>query len=428
MQYLARINQRYYYYRRVPSELQEFDPRKYIRIALKTDCQKLARKLAVARNDQIETYWSGLIETGQKHSHCIYKDLVKRAKLLGFTYMHNSLFAMLPIEQVVERYVHVEKEKYNEKHVEAVLGKEQPPAIRIDEALTKFWDFAKDKILNKSPNQIRKWKGPRKKAIENFIGCVGNKELTKLTRDDTLKFRDWWLGRIEAEKLVKNSANKNFRHVKGVIETVNTNLKLGLDIDHLFGKLGLQEDDNGTRPPFETEWLVNRLLKVENFVELESQAMWALFAFAETGAGLAELLSLLPEDIHLDTEIPHISIKRRRGKSSKTMFRPRDLPLVGFALDAFRACPQGFTNYADSPDALSSVIGGFLRDNGLFPTEEHTLYSLRHSFQDRLTDVDAPDRVQADLMGHKFNRQKYGKGSTLARKFEWMGKVQIKNQ
>ena len=37
-----------------------------------------------------------------------------------------------------------------------------------------------------------------------------------------------------------------------------------------------------------------------------------------------------------------------------------------------------------------------------------------------------PDRVQADLMGHKFNREKYGKGSTLEKKLEWMQKIQIK--
>lgn len=426
MQYLTRINNHYYYYRRIPEELKEFDPRKYIRISLKTDCHKIAQKLALARNDQIESYWKGLIETGQKHSHSAYFDLVKRAKLIGFSYAHNLLFSSLPIDQVIDRYKHVEKESYNEKHIEAVLGKQAPPVIRLDEALARYWDFAKDKALHKSPNQLRKWKSPRRKAIENFIYCIGNKELTKITRDDVLKFRDWWLVRIVKDKLVKNSANKNFTHVKDVIETVDTNLKLGLDIEHLFVKLFLTEDDSGSRPPFETDWLVNKLLKVENYAELDSQAMWAVFAFAETGAGLAELLSLLPEDINLDTDIPFISIKRRKGKSSKTQFRPRDIPLVGFALDAFKACPNGFTDYLDKPDQLSAIIGDHLRKNKLFPSEDHTLYSLRHSFQDRLTDVDAPDRVQAELMGHKFNRQKYGKGPTLAKKHEWMEKLQLK--
>ncbi len=84
------------------------------------------------------------------------------------------------------------------------------------------------------------------------------------------------------------------------------------------------------------------------------------------------------------------------------------------------------TDYLDKPDELSAILGDHLRENNLFPSEKHTLYSLRHSFQDRLTEVDAPDRVQAELMGHKFNRQKYGKGPTIEKKMEWMKKVQLK--
>jgi hypothetical protein len=63
----------------------------------------------------------------------------------------------------------------------------------------------------------------------------------------------------------------------------------------------------------------------------------------------------------------------------------------------------------------------------MLPSENHTAYSLRHSFQDRLTAVDASDRVQADLMGHKFNRETYGKGASLEKKFEWLQKICLKH-
>lgn len=62
----------------------------------------------------------------------------------------------------------------------------------------------------------------------------------------------------------------------------------------------------------------------------------------------------------------------------------------------------------------------------MLPSEDHTTYSLRHSFQDRLIDVDAPNRVQSDLMGHKFQGEKYGKGSTLEKKLEWLQKIQLR--
>jgi hypothetical protein len=65
--------------------------------------------------------------------------------------------------------------------------------------------------------------------------------------------------------------------------------------------------------------------------------------------------------------------------------------------------------------------------NNLLPTDQHSVYSLRHSFQDRLTAVNTPDRIQADLMGHKFNRSVYGTGATLVHRLEWMEKIQLKS-
>jgi hypothetical protein len=96
---------------------------------------------------------------------------------------------------------------------------------------------------------------------------------------------------------------------------------------------------------------------------------------------------------------------------------------VGFALDAFKASPNGFTDYLHNPDNLSVTLGKYLAENDLFPSENHTVYSLCHSFQDRLFAVNASDRVQADLMGDKFNRPSYG--ASLAHKLEWMKKIQL---
>ena len=59
-------------------------------------------------------------------------------------------------------------------------------------------------------------------------------------------------------------------------------------------------------------------------------------------------------------------------------------------------------------------------------TEDHTACSRRHDFQDRLIDVDAPNRVRSGLMGHKFKREKHGKGATLVKKLEWLNKIQLK--
>lgn len=78
------------------------------------------------------------------------------------------------------------------------------------------------------------------------------------------------------------------------------------------------------------------------------------------------------------------------------------------------------------PDGLSGDICDHLRENKLLPSENHTLYSLRYSFQDRLLAANAPDRVQTDLMGHKFQREDYGNGASMEQKLEYLEKIKLK--
>lgn len=41
------------------------------------------------------------------------------------------------------------------------------------------------------------------------------------------------------------------------------------------------------------------------------------------------------------------------------------------------------------------------------------MYSLRHSFEDRMIAAGVDDRIQRDLFGHRLDRERYGKGATL---------------
>lgn len=426
MIYLIRRADTYYFNRRIPEDYREYDNRDIVRFSLKTRDYKTACRRALAENDKLEAYWKTLIFKGQGQAEKEYTIIAERAKLLGYSYMPVDNLASIAIEQILQRLIHVDKEQYNDKQTEAVLGKARPPSLELQHALERYFEYSRDAIINKSQNQIRKWKNPRIKAMANFIKCVGNKPIHTLTREDTLKFRDWWIERIKNENLVIASANKDMIHFKSVITTVVENLKIDLDIEHLFKKILIVGDDGERRLPFENEYIVNTLLNAEKLKGLNEQARWALHAFAETGAGFNELTGLLPEDIVLDADIPFIHIRPRKGRSLKTKFRNRIIPLVGYALDAFKACPNGFTQYHDRPDSLSGLVSKFLRDNGMLPSEQHTIYSLRHSFQDRLLSVNTPDRIQADLMGHKFSRPRYGDGATLGHKLEWMEKVRLK--
>ncbi|TPJ65980.1 integrase, partial [Mesorhizobium sp. B2-7-1] len=49
----------------------------------------------------------------------------------------------------------------------------------------------------------------------------------------------------------------------------------------------------------------------------------------------------------------------------------------------------------------------------LFPTENHTFYSLRHSFEDRMKNARLDEELRRMLMGHTIDRPKYGEGGEM---------------
>lgn len=84
------------------------------------------------------------------------------------------------------------------------------------------------------------------------------------------------------------------------------------------------------------------------------------------------------------------------------------------ALEAIRAFSQGFPAYRSNSATLSGTINKYLAENGLRETEAHSLYSLRHSFEDRMLAAGIDERIRRDLMGHALGRERYGRGADLA--------------
>jgi integrase len=425
MEYIICKNGWYHFNRRVPIELAQFDPRRFVQKSLKTDSRKIAVKKAALYNQHLEAYWHGLVSTNQSFDTINYKVVTDQCRYFGYNYFPIEDLVTKPIMELVTRLFEMEKRSDNKSQVEALLGGASTPHVTINDALERYWDLSKHLLVDRSPDQIRKWRNPLIKAIKNLVNCVGNKPIHELSRDDLLKFRDWWIERIVEEKLRSSTARKDFIHVKIVIAEVARNVKIKIDFDHIFSDLPLPKDDAEARRPFETDYIIS-LFATGKLDGLEAQAKYMLFASAETGAGCSELVGLRPQDIRLNHAIPHISIEPYEGHKLKTKFRKRIIPLVGYALEAFSRFPDGFTKYKGSPDYLSNTIGKYLRENDLLPSEYHSAYSLRHSFQDRLTNADVPDRTQVDLMGHQFDRQKYGTGPTLEKKADWLRKIQLK--
>jgi hypothetical protein len=256
--------------------------------------------------------------------------------------------------------------------------------------------------------------------VNDPIGIIGDKEIAKLTRDDAVSFRMWWQKRIAAEGLDIGSANKAIGIISKMLFTVDRAHQYRLP--PVFKELRLSGGVWGQRAAFDTSYVQTSLLADGALQGLNDEARHLLMLIADTGMRLSEAANLLPETIQLGHAIPHVQV-RASGRLLKTAHSVRDIPLVGCALAVMKLNPAGFPRYRDKGASLSATINKFLGAKGLLPSDNHSLYSLRHTFEDRLTAVEAPEKIVAELMGHKWIRPKYGAGPTLEHKHKWLSKI-----
>ena len=82
--------------------------------------------------------------------------------------------------------------------------------------------------------------------------------------------------------------------------------------------------------------------------------------------------------------------------------------LTGVSLKVFRTFPDGFPRYRESSARLGGVVNKCLEEKGLRETAGHSLYSLCHSFEDRMLAAGIDDRIRRDLSGHALDRKTKG--------------------
>lgn len=420
--YIYKRGDIYYFRRRVPEYVLPYENRKFVKLSLSTRDEKEAARKASVYNDYIEDYWRSLIKSdGSTDPALSYKATVKLAKAHGFAYKSIAEVAKAPLEEIVERVSVASKAVERPESVVAVLGGERMPTILLSECLDKFWPLCADRLVNKSEHQIRKWKNPRIAALQTFIDIVGDKDIATVTRSDALKYRQWWLDRIQSGEVVAGTANKNLIYVRDILQTIGMSYEIETDFDIIFSKLRLKELEQ-SRPPFEASYVQHTLLSGNALSGLNDEARLLVFAMADTGARESELIGLHVKDIFLEEDIPYIWIRPRANHSLKTITSERKIPLVGSSLYAFQQLPNGFDHYQNA-DTASTTINKYLRENQLKPSPKHSLYSLRHTFKDRLRDAQAPEEVIDELMGHKKSGPKYGRGHMLERKYGWLNKI-----
>lgn len=435
--YLQARNGRWHYVRRVPSRVAHLDDRGTIRLALKTDSLKTARLRRDALAEADEQLWASLDAPartdGAKAVERIAQDLAasrhraatKRAFAKGFLYAPASELAELAsIAELLSRIRIVDAQDTGQPsaqeraEAEALLGGAPTPDVTVSAAFDIYCEeIAVGEIVNKSASQKRIWMKTKRRGVQYFIDLVGDLAMRDITRKHALQYYNWWKDRLipkPGRKTLKaNTANRDLGNMRRLYGAYFKHLGEE-DRANPFRNLSFQETLTPDVPPFETDWVRERILEPGALAGLNPQAALIAYALIETGCRPSEIANLQPEDIRLDDPVPHIRIRPRAGREIKTPASIRDIPLVGVSLAAMRQAPQGFPHYRDKPDLLSATLMKAFRARGLFPTDAHVIYSFRHAFEKRMLEGGLDYGLRCTLMGHRNTRPNYGDGGSLA--------------
>jgi integrase len=434
--FLLKRGNRWYYQRRVPNAFSHLDHRAFVKVSLKTGSHEIARLRRDHLAEADDQYWMALaaeagspggrgpaLRAALEHR---YKAAISRAMAYGFSYKPaEPLAESQAIAELMERIRMLEAQAGRggdprRADAEALLGGSPDPAssITVSEAFELYVSrIAFDDQYNKSQAQRRSWEKTKRTTINYFIDQMGDLPLSDITREKALEYRDWWMKKMQPQAdgsapVAPNTANRHIGNIRSLYVRYFRHIGAA-DVEDPFRDFYFSGKTEVKRASFSNEWVRSRILVPGLFDGLRLELRVIIYLLIETGARLSELVNLRPEDIRLNAKVPHIAIRPEQNRELKTDDSRREIPLVGVAEIAMRACPEGFPYYYDRSTLVSANLMKAFRQRKLLPTSDHVIYSFRHSFEDRMLEGGLDYGLRCALMGHKNNRPEYGMGGSL---------------
>lgn len=226
----------WYLIRRVPKEFSALDERKIVRIstniAVANDPRAVrARDVVRQLSGELEAYWRGLRDGQSVEARRRFEAAAQRARSLKLHYHTAGELAAGPLDEILRRVRLLSEHGAldDEQEVAAVLGGETRPALTLAGLMNEYEALESSSLHAMSPNQVKKWRNPKRRALANLIAVIGDKPIAALTRDDALDFRVWWQQRLVAESLDIGTANKDIGHISKMLNAVNMAHQLNLN-------------------------------------------------------------------------------------------------------------------------------------------------------------------------------------------------------
>jgi hypothetical protein len=263
--FLTRRNGTWHFVRRVPSEYAKLDPRGIIKHSTKVRTAhdrtgRRAARVANHLNEELELFWRGLVEGKSKSELARYDEARRRARELGFDYVENAQLIHLAPERRLERLeTLVAKGAANDPGARAaLLGTEKRPVFHLSKLFDEYEAVTKDEVIGLSPDQHRIWRNGRVRAVENFVGLVGDKPVNEVTVDDAVDYSEWWRDRVVNDKVAAKTANKDIGQLSRMLKDVSVRRRLNLP--DIFKGLKLRGETDKSRVPYETDFIQDKLL------------------------------------------------------------------------------------------------------------------------------------------------------------------------
>jgi len=412
--HLKRRGRWWHYYRTIPARYQAVDKRRQVCFTLHTSDISLAKQKAASISAQLEQEWETALQNGQALES---QESAVRAQAAIATQSRHG-FCAKPLERIsdqelLDRLRVIFAGQVTPPERPALLGLVNEPALSLEAAFERFWEHIADEWRGLSHDQQRIKRNVYLRALANFERAVGQVGFHDLERQHALTFRRWWMDRVARENLKPQTANKDLHALRRLV-AVNFDIE-GVEKTNPFSRTRLKEEAQATRKPFETEQ-IQALLLPGALGDLPEEFQTLFRLLVNTGMRPVEAIGLELTDLHLEAAIPYVHVRANPIRQLKTPHSERQIPLLGVSLAAAEKLVKqgGWGKRAGKNMYATSIINRHLKISPVTMENGQSLYSLRHWFQDQLTKRDVVDRAQAQLMGHKFQRPKYGLGKDLA--------------
>ena len=416
-------------FKRVPKIYRGVAGKVNISMSLKTDSRSQADAKAREIWAGLLAEWDAALDADRPSPSAGIAALERartRAQRLGLIYRTAPEVAELPTHELLDRLrtaaPDADPARVDPDVATAAVGLAPVPEMTISGALEDYFELMRPELRDKTEDQIRRWRNPKKLALEHLIEAVGDIPLSEFDHAAALLHRQHLLNWALEEGRAQETARKLQTNALTVLRRVNTLRGLGLALR--FDGLSIPASkDSPPRVSVGAEWIRDHILpaaRPEGVLSgLNDEARHILLMLINTGARPSEIAGLKVKHVALGEGAEAISVLPD-GRTLKNRNSARVIPLAGVSLQAARLAVQAaqergagaddwlFPRYAVN-GTLSAATNKFLRAHGLLP-EGAVAYGIRHGFEDRMIEAGIADRVRADLFGHAIQRERYGDG------------------